>query len=156
MVNIPSDFNQEPRTLSLGFLTDSYYTLINNTNYKLTLWDKRIYYIISIQYKTTDYLLASYYEGNDFNVVGIFNDADKTWDSTGDDIIDETLGDMATAYWKENSSDPKLNKDIKTEIYWNNITTNKIYHEQFGLEPIGDLVADVDEGNIIEYYIDFK
>ena len=155
---IPSNFNKgEPKTLLLGFLIDDYYTLLlKQTEYTVAQWDKRLYYIVTIHYNTIDYDIASYYNSNSLIVVGIYNTTSKKWDSTGDDELDETLGQLMSSYWNENSNDPIINKDIKTEIYWNNTTTNEIFHEHYNLESIGNLMTDRDENGVIEYYIEFK
>jgi len=155
---IPSDFNKgEPKTLLLGFLIDDYYTLLlKQSEYTVTQWDKRLYYIVTIHYNGTDYDIASYYNSDSLIVVGIFNTTSKKWDSTGNDELDETLGQLMSSYWSENSNDPNINKDIKTEMYWNNTTTNEIFHEHYKLESVGNLMTDRDESGAIEYYIEFK
>ena len=156
---IPSDINEggPPKTLLLGFLIDDYYTLLlKQTDYVVTQWDKRLYYIVTIHYDEKDYDIVSYYYSNSLIVRGIYNNISKKWGSTGTDELDETLGQLMSSYWDENSIDPTINKDIRTEIYWNNTTTNEIFHEHYKLESIGNLMTDRDESGAIEYYIEFK
>ena len=156
--NIESKYNlTESKTLNLGFIGDYKFLLLNNIDdYKMTIWDKRIYYIVDIEYKSIIYNVVSYYESNNLIVVGVYNNTTRTWDSSGDEDVDEQLGILMTKYWEENSNDPSINKDIKISNYWVNSMTNEVFIEEFGFDKIGKLESDVDEDGTIEYFIDFK
>ena len=150
-----SKYNETQTKINLGYLLDSNYILLNSKDYIDTLWNKKIYYIVELEHEGKKYKLATLNDET-LNIVGIFDDETKKWGSSGNEDLDEILGQKMSEYWNSENKDPKVNKDITIEIYWINSDTNDVIHTKYGLNSIGKLVTEYDEDGSIETDIEFN
>ena len=150
-----SKFTDPPVDINLGYLLDTNYILLESKDNVEILWNKKIYYVVDIEHEDKIYKLATSNDAT-LNIVGIFDDNNKTWGSSGNDDVDDILGELMAEYWNTQSKDPKINKDIKLETYWINTDTNDVIHAKFGLKSIGKLVTEYDDDGSIETDIEFN